>query len=218
MPTRGRARSSATLLWVVGGVAAGFALGVVVARPSDPGSAPVPATQSPAPRATQSPAPRASASSVPDRSRRPAATRTRSPSPTPQATRTEQAGRLRILSVIDGDTVVAGSVHVRLLGIDTPEAGECGFDRATAFTQRFLRDGGRITNRSGGDRYGRLLAYVSNAQGRDLGAAEIHRGLANARYDSTDGYDWHPHEPWYRRLDARRPHVCGQAPDALGGP
>jgi endonuclease YncB( thermonuclease family) len=38
------------------------------------------------------------------------------------------------------------------------------------------------------DRYGRLLRYVRNPSGRDLGTVLIRRGLAVARYDARDGY------------------------------
>jgi endonuclease YncB( thermonuclease family) len=46
-----------------------------------------------------------------------------------------------VTSVIDGDTVeaqVAGgpALRVRLIGIDTPERGECGTDQATAYMEQ----------------------------------------------------------------------------------
>jgi micrococcal nuclease len=100
----------------------------------------------------------------------------------------------RVVSVADGDTVTvrldAGSTRsVRLLAIDSPEKystrygspKECGSLAASAFMGRFL--GARIVlladaGQDESDRYGRLLRYVELADGRDLGAIEVARGLA----------------------------------------
>ena len=86
----------------------------------------------------------------------------------------------------DGDTIRvrlgSGRVErVRYIGIDTPETGkpdapgECYADRAQAFNERLVRDGGvelalDVDER---DRYGRLLAYVY--AGRVLVNAELLR-------------------------------------------
>lgn len=128
-------------------------------------------------------------------------------------------GRLRTdYYAIDGDSLRRGDQDVRVIGIDTPEYGECGFEQARAATAGFISRGIRLVNRSGRDRYGRVLAYVESGNGRDLGTMLIRRGLANARYDSTDGYPWHPHQNRYRRLDRRTAHICGRRADSLGGP
>ena len=57
------------------------------------------------------------------------------------------------------------------------------------------------------DGYGRLLRYV-RANGRDTWLMPIPRGLATARYDSLDGYDWHPRQDRYRAADAKHSDVC----------
>jgi endonuclease YncB( thermonuclease family) len=44
--------------------------------------------------------------------------------------------------------------------------------------------------------------------GRDTGLVLIRKGLAIARYDSLDGYAWHPRQEQYRRADANNPDVC----------
>ncbi|MFN8125288.1 MAG: excalibur calcium-binding domain-containing protein [Candidatus Nanopelagicales bacterium] len=119
---------------------------------------------------------------------------------------------------LDGDTIERGRLTVRVRGVDTPEYGQCGRDRARKFTARFIASGVAIVGRGGRDRYGRVLAYVRNARGRDLGTALLRRGLANARYDDTDGYDWHPLERRYERIDGRVPHVCGRLADSIAGP
>ena len=98
----------------------------------------------------------------------------------------------RVTYVIDGDTVVVrlGSlepVHVRLIGINTPEIahfgkpGECFGVRATRLTRR-LALGRQVVLRPGRerhDRYGRLLAYVRVLGGPDdLERTLLARGAA----------------------------------------
>jgi micrococcal nuclease len=88
--------------------------------------------------------------------------------------------------VVDGDTVDVRldngrRERVRLIGIDTPEVGECGFARAASYARAVAL--GRATVLVGDatqatrDRYGRLLAYVW-ADGRDLGYQQLARGFA----------------------------------------
>lgn len=92
----------------------------------------------------------------------------------------------RVTYVVDGDTVhvaVAGREEkVRLIGIDTPEVGQCDAAKATALARR-LAQGRAVTlvgdaTQATRDRYGRLLAYVSLPGGRDLGYQEIAHGYA----------------------------------------
>ena len=94
--------------------------------------------------------------------------------------------------VIDGDTVVVRldsdeAVHVRLIGINTPEIahfgkpGECFGIRAATLTRR-LSLGRRVVLQAGRerhDRYGRLLAYVRVLGGpADLERTLLVRGAA----------------------------------------
>ncbi len=51
------------------------------------------------------------------------------------------------------------------------------------------------------------MAYVKTRSGRDVGTAMLKAGLAIARYDSRDGYDWHPKEKKYRAIDARNGQI-----------
>jgi len=91
-----------------------------------------------------------------------------------------------VVEVVDGDTIdveLDGAREtVRLVGINTPERGECLADEAA----RWLRDrvGGRevalIADESDRDRYGRLLRYVE-LDGVDVGAELVRAGLALAR-------------------------------------
>lgn len=118
-------------------------------------------------------------------------------------------------SAIDGDTIqLNNGKSVRVIGIDTPEAGDCGSGKAQRATARFIRRGFRLMRAKSEtkDHYGRLLRYVRNRNGKDLGAFLIRRGLAVARYDSRDGYGWHRLQRKYHRLDARQRNVCGFDP------
>ena len=48
-------------------------------------------------------------------------------------------------------------------------------------------------------------SYVAGPKGRVFELVLLRAGLAKARYDSLDGYDWHPRQDRYRRADANNP-------------
>lgn len=127
----------------------------------------------------------------------------------------------KVIRVIDGDTIVTTKGTVRVIGIDTPERGKCGFAAATAKAKRLAPPGKtvRLTHPGGGtdnkDHYKRILRYVSY-KGTDLGGAQIRAGLAKARYDSRDGYAWHPKQAAYVRWDKKYKDVCGGKPQESG--
>lgn len=109
--------------------------------------------------------------------------------------------------VVDGDTIGLGNGEtVRLVGIDTPEVGECGYEAATASMRRLVlgRQVRLTVSKEDRDRYGRLLRYVDVA-GVDAGLRQIRQGLAIARYDSRDGYGYHPRQPRYIAADKASP-------------
>ena len=109
--------------------------------------------------------------------------------------------------VVDGDTVrLKSGRYVRLIGYDTPEAGKRYYGKAKRSLGNFIPDGGRVrlvnpSSVDDADHYGRMLRYV-RVSGRDAGVRLIRQGYGHARYDSRDGYDWHPMQPTYRRIDA----------------
>jgi len=99
----------------------------------------------------------------------------------------------RVTYVIDGDTVVVRtepggeSVHVRLIGIDTPEIShdgrpsDCYGRRASEITRSLVlaRQVELEQGREAHDRYGRLLAYVRVVGGPDdLERVLLERGAA----------------------------------------
>jgi endonuclease YncB( thermonuclease family) len=114
-------------------------------------------------------------------------------------------GGARVAYVVDGDTIrLASGTYVRLIGIDTPERGRPFYQAAKRHLDRLVDGQVRLVNPASTDdhdRYGRLLRYVRDG-GRDTGLAQIRTGYAHARYDSRDGYDWHPLQSTYRRADA----------------
>lgn len=97
---------------------------------------------------------------------------------------------MRVIRVVDGDTIVVAldgrATRVRYIGVDTPESVkpntpvECFAKRAVALN-RSLVEGRRVTlrfDRERTDRYGRLLAYVTNDRGVDVNSALIGAGAA----------------------------------------
>jgi micrococcal nuclease len=91
-----------------------------------------------------------------------------------------------VTRVVDGDTIdvrVGSRVErVRLIGIDSPERGDCYSGQATAALGRLV-SGRRVTllgdaTQTRRDRYGRLLAYVALPTGVDAGRAMLQQGFA----------------------------------------
>ncbi len=112
--------------------------------------------------------------------------------------------------MVDGDTIRVTrdgrAEKVRIVGIDTPERGECGYAPATSHLEKLIagRNVQLVTagdDKDDRDRYNRLLRYVQ-AGSTDVGYRQIADGYAIARYDSRDGYGWHPREAAYIEADA----------------
>lgn len=126
-----------------------------------------------------------------------------------------------VVHVVDGDTVDLGNGEtVRLVGIDTPEMGQCGYERATEALTNLV--GGRLVTLGESDedrdRYGRLLRYVDRGA-VDAGLEMIESGLAVARYDSRDGYGRHPREDRYIEADRKSLDVrCAPLPKTFVDP
>lgn len=112
--------------------------------------------------------------------------------------------KAKVYRWIDGDTVATSRGRVRLIGLDTPEYGRCGYTRAGNLARAIAPAGSWVTlgNPSSvrdKDRYGRLLRYVNRGT-VDVARRQIRAG-ARARYDGVDGYQWHPRQRAYRTLD-----------------
>lgn len=131
---------------------------------------------------------------------RPQPPKSSSPSSSPAPPAAESAS---FASVVDGDTIETSAGTVRIIGIDTPERGECGHDEASATIGRLVSVGEIVTlelppGQNDRDDYGRLVRHVTTSAGIDLGMLQLEAGNAVARYDSSDGYPEHPHEAAYR--------------------
>ena len=112
----------------------------------------------------------------------------------------------------DGDTVVTELGSVRLIGINAPDAGECGYGAATRLAESIAPAGTTVTltlptAHEVTDDYDRLLRYVA-VGGVDIGLRQIKRG-SQAKYDATDGYDEHPRQKKYRKQDIKHRDYCG---------
>jgi micrococcal nuclease len=133
---------------------------------------------------------------------------------------TARAGRWAVSTVTDGDTLVVGRgtriLTVRLIGINAPESGECLSAQATGALRTLVQDGPvrLVRDVSSVDQYGRALRYVVNADGRDVGAVLVRRGLALARRYPPDT----ARSDRYARIEARAKAagVGLWAPDACG--
>lgn len=117
-----------------------------------------------------------------------------------------------VARVVDGDTIkLKDGQSVRLIGIDTPERGQCNYAKAKAHLQKLIGSSAvtltAVKADGDKDRYGRLLRYVS-VGGKDVGLDLISAGLAVARYDSRDGYAKHPKQAEYIATDARVPQAA----------
>ena len=99
------------------------------------------------------------------RTSRPSTTAERiSPQPTTAAARDDVT---TVSSITDGDTFrTADGTRIRIIGVDTPERGDCYFSEASAHLEDLIPPGTSIrlehdVERT--DRYGRTLAYVYRA-------------------------------------------------------
>jgi len=141
-----------------------------------------------------------------------------------------------ISGVVEGDTIavdISGtSETVRLIGIHTAEAGSSCGDAVTTFVTDLLSVGDPVMLTAGAvddrDSDGNLLRYITFAnpdddpevQGDetvDLGGYLLGGGLAEPRYDSTDGYEPHPLEEAYHSIEAA-PILAECGLDAIAPP
>ncbi|NDK31143.1 thermonuclease family protein [Nesterenkonia haasae] len=168
---------------------------------------PIPTPVSAAPESvtpSAEPTDTASATPTPRSSATASETPTPSPARSPSPTENPREASAVVTRVVDGDTVeIEGGQRVRLLGIDTPEQGECHFETASARMAELVQGQTVTLTRDGEDtdRYDRLLRYL-DVGNTDAGLTLIQEGLAISRYDSRDGYGFHTREPQYVAADS----------------
>ena len=121
-----------------------------------------------------------------------------------------------VTKITDGDTIRIAELDepIRILGYDTPERGECGYNEATNRLTQILASGTVTVTTDNGDntdRYGRYLRHVL-VNGVPVGLTMISEGKANARYDSLDGYPRHRYQDQYRAADGPNTFNCVPPP------
>ncbi|MEY3619030.1 MAG: hypothetical protein RL726_1728 [Actinomycetota bacterium] len=131
-----------------------------------------------------------------------------------------------VVKYVDGDTIdvrnAFGHVErIRLIGIDTPEEGECGYFEATGALAIMI--GNSKVNLFPGAQTDkdqmpepRLLRYVE-VNGKDVGLELVKEGFAIAAYDSRDperNYGPHTREDKYVETDESSTNQC---PDMAPG-
>lgn len=99
---------------------------------------------------------------------------------------------LKVTRIIDGDTVVlSNGVHIRLIGIDSPEKNDCFANEATKLTSDLILNKNIIlkTDIDDLDQYGRTLGYIStendtliNQKLLEMGAGEYFLDNQNIKY------------------------------------
>jgi len=95
-----------------------------------------------------------------------------------------QLEKTNITRVIDGDTIDSGIGKIRLLGINTPEKNELGYQQAKDYLSQFL--GKQIeAETKGKDKYGRKLAYIFY-QNKLVNNQILSLGLASLYYYGKD--------------------------------
>ena len=105
----------------------------------------------------------------------------------------------RVQKVIDGDTVMlTDGTRVRYIGIDAPEIDH-KHHRAepqayAALSANKMLVSGRnlrfVIGNESKDRYGRLLAYIYDAQGRHINQELLEQGLAYVLYSKQNNRNW----------------------------
>jgi micrococcal nuclease len=124
---------------------------------------------------------------------------------------TKERGKLpgesnQVVGVIDGDTIELGDGRkVRLIGLNTPERGEPGYDSASILTDRLI--GGRTVrleyDRDRFDRYQRTLAYIW-VDGRLINTEILKSGWGSCYF--FDGSMRHSREFLLAQREAMKAH------------
>ncbi|NCN51484.1 hypothetical protein GW931_00535 [archaeon] len=87
--------------------------------------------------------------------------------------------------VIDGDTIVINGTSIRLLGINSPEKGEIGYNQAKGFLEEKILDKEVEIHFEGNkfDKYHRELAYIY-FEGKNINLESVQLGYSNFYFPS----------------------------------
>ena len=123
-----------------------------------------------------------------------------------------------LVEVVDGDTLrmrIDGAIEeVRLVGLNTPERGECFSAEATAGMERLVAGALLRFEKAGGDetdRFGRLLGYVyTNDVLANLEMVRTGSGLAVVGdHPRVDEFAAATDAAWQERAGMWNPNACG---------
>ena len=153
-------------------------------------SAPAPESSSVSPSTTSAPAPTPAPSAAPSRTSAPAPAPEVAPTTDKAVAPARAAGSESgpVVKVVDGDTIdvatASGTERIRIIGLDTPEIGECGFSEASAAMADLVAGRSvqlvRDPTQDNRDRYGRLVRHVH--RGGTSAAVEMIRRGHSAEY------------------------------------
>ena len=101
----------------------------------------------------------------------------------------EQAGQLSVSYVVDGDTfVTTNDETVRVWGIDAPEEDQPFYQTATITLESLIEDSFLACNFITKGKYRRDIMRCYNADGQDIGALMIQKGMAKDYNSVSGGY------------------------------
>jgi len=129
----------------------------------------------------------------------------------------DQMEKTVVERVIDGDTIVTEIGNVRLLGMNTPERGEPGFQEAKEFLEDLILNETVILEYLGErqDKYGRILAYVF-FKGENINIMLVEQGFGNYYfYSGKDIYSDSLLEAWDSCIE-REIGICEKSEDVCG--
>ena len=130
---------------------------------------------------------------------------------------------VQLVDVVDGDSIrllIDGSVeHVRLVGLNTPEADECHATEARIALRSLTTRGALRVEQAGADdrdRFGRLLRYVYSEDTLiNLAMLAGGHGLAvQGDHPRNDDFIVSTNQAWTDRRGMWSPRACGAAPTA----
>ena len=116
--------------------------------------------------------------------------------------------------VIDGDTIETALGHIRLLGINSPEKGEAGYEEAKDYLiERVLNQSVKLEyGKERNDKYGRILAYVF-LNNENINLELVEKGYANYYFPSGKDKYYSAFEAAWDKCIADNINLCEKSSD-----
>lgn len=93
----------------------------------------------------------------------------------------DESEKVIVQRIIDGDTIKANNISIRLLGINSPEKGEPLSDEATEFLEKLILNKTIKLESTKQDRYRRTLAYIFLGN-ENINLKIVENGFANTYF------------------------------------